>query len=145
MCPEVIDNATLMSARKQQFMESRAPKLGDEAAEFSWKMRRIRILAILPIAVMWVGLSVGGSAWPYFLLAMVVMWVPLVVLFCVYLWRMNQAASKALGITIDSKAEHSPPSKSPAYEEWCTKNGLTPYAASERFGRGKQSSGSRPS
>jgi len=136
-----------MSDRKAALMQQMAPKWGDEAAEYRWKMRRIQ-LAGLPLAIVVVCalLLRSSTALAWALLGLFcVCAVPLAVLMLVYVRRMNRAASRTLGVKVNWKAEHSPPQKSPAYEEWCTKNGLTPYAASEHYGRGKQPSGSRPS
>jgi len=116
-------------------METMAPKWGDEAAEYRWKMTGIQ-LAGLPLALV-VGAALllrseQGVAWVLFAVFVVVA-VPLSVMGTIYLRRMNRTASKTLGVQVTWKADSSPPPKSPAYEDWCNKNGLVPYGASKVF------------
>jgi hypothetical protein len=137
-----------MSFDKTRFIEPYAQKWGDEAAEYRWRIRSNAILLGVPAFVLlWCALllPVGVGVKVALLAVFFVLGASLFVSVLVFGRRMNRAASKTLGMTVGWKLDNSPPSKSPAYEEWCTKNGLTPYAASEHFGRGRQSSGSRPS
>jgi len=120
-------------------METMAPKWGDEAAEYRWKMTRIQ-LAGLPLALI-AGAAIllrseQAVAW-VLLAAFVILAVPLTVMGIIYLRRMNRAASKTLGVKVTWKADSSPPPKSPAYEKWCEQNGLVPYGASRAFGKAR--------
>lgn len=133
---------------KGRFVAGQAPKWGDKAAALMWKRQQDRrLLAVLVSLVFLVAVLSNMHkplAW-----ALLFIGVSIGLLVAVrtvnYGRKMYRAASETLGVAVDRRRGHAPPRRSPAYEEWCTKNGLTPYAASQRFGRGKQSSGSRPS
>lgn len=122
------------SQRKQRFMEDRAPRLGDEAAEYSWRLRTIRNLFWVPIVVTLASIVVPQSVHPYFVVAIPVLWFPLVIAFFWTVHQVNTAATRTLGVKVAGIAEHTPPLTSPRYEQWCTRNGLTPYAASDHYG-----------
>jgi hypothetical protein len=123
-----------MSERKQRFMEDRAPRLGDQAAEYSWRLRTIRNLFWVPIVVTLASIVVPQSVHTYFLVAIAVLWIPLATAFFWTVHRVNTAATRTLGVKVAGIAEHTPPRASPRYEQWCVRNGLTPYAASDRYG-----------
>jgi disulfide bond formation protein DsbB len=132
---------------KSHFVAGQAAKWGDKAAALMWKRQQDRrLLAVLVSLVFLVAvLSNIHKPLTWVLLFVGVSIGLLVAVRTVnYGQRMYRAASETLGVEVDWRRGHAPPRRSPAYEEWCTKNGLTPYAASERFGRGRQSSGSRP-
>jgi hypothetical protein len=126
------DTINPIPRRKQQLIGKVAPKWGDEAAGYAWKQRQLRLYAGPPLIIALIPFLGLRSIWPYCIGAFAILETPVVVLSFVYGHRMNVAASKCLGIKITWKAESCPPDSSPAYEEWCAKNGLTPYAASER-------------
>jgi hypothetical protein len=58
--------------------------------------------------------------------------------------KIYQAAAETLGVNVRRGRGNAPPRQPGAYEEWCARNGLTPFAASQFFGRGGQGSGLRP-
>jgi hypothetical protein len=41
--------------------------------------------------------------------------------------------ANAWGVKVSGIAEHTPPRTSSRYEQWCTRNGITPYAASKVY------------
>jgi hypothetical protein len=115
-------------------MEDRAPRLGDRAAEYSWRLRTIRNLLWVPIIVTLASIVVPQSVHPYFVVAIPVLWIPLTTAFFWTVHRVNTEATRTLGVKVAGIAEHTPPLTSPEYEQWCTRNGVTPYAASARYG-----------
>jgi hypothetical protein len=123
-----------LAHRKRQVMQTYAPKWGDEAAEDRWKMTCIQMTG-LPLALLGgASLLVRGELGLDLLAAFVVVGAPLALMMFVLLRRMNMAASEALGVRVTGKADSAPPAKSPDYEAWCEKHGITPYAASAKFG-----------
>ncbi len=123
-----------MSQRKQRFMQDRAPRVGDPAAEYSWRLRTIRNLFWVPIIVTLASIVVPQSVHSYFVVAIPVLWIPLAGAFFWTVHQVNSAASRTLGVKVAGIAEHIPPRTSPRYEQWCMRNGVTPFAASERYG-----------
>ena len=62
------------------------------------------------------------------------LWLALSAAFFWTVHQLNTAATRTLGVKVTGIAEHTPPRASPCYEQWCTSNGLIPYAASDRYG-----------
>ena len=126
-----------MPSTKENFVRPYAEKWGDEAAEYRWQIRIAAILlgapalALLVLALL---LPVGEGLRVGLLGCSVVLGASIFIIVLGRGRRMNVAAARALGVPVGWKADASPPSKSPAYEEWCRKNGLVPYGASVRFG-----------
>ena len=68
--------------------------------------------------------------WPtIFLIGLGIVFVVTSVRAIQYWHRMNEAASRSLGIKIDWRRGHHPPRKSAAYEAWCQAHNLDPYSA----------------
>jgi hypothetical protein len=100
-----------MSSRKQQLLEKTAPKWGDEAAEYRWKMMRIQMTG-LPLALLGgASLVVQGELGWALLAVFVLVGAPLAVLIFVYLRRMNLAASETLGVRVTGRADSAPPNR----------------------------------
>jgi hypothetical protein len=130
-----------MSEAKRRFIEAKAPRVGDEAAEYSWRLRRVRLLRVPPIVCFLLSClfrNTPAAAWTFFALG-VASSIPLVVLTRRYYSGFTRSASKALGIKVTWKAETNPPGTSPEYEDWCHRHGIQPYTASKRSGLGAPS------
>lgn len=123
-----------MSPRKERFMAEQAPRVGDQAAEYGWRLRTIRNLFWVPIVVTLVAIVVPKWAYSSLVVTYTVLWCVVLVAFLWTAHQHNAAATRTLGVRVTGIAEHTPPRVSPSYEQWCTSNGLTPYAASDRYG-----------
>lgn len=123
-----------MRTAKQRFMEATAPKWGDEAAEYRWKLRQLALSGVPAIIVFCCALLLHDrEAVAFTLLAVgALLSIPQVVPMFVCQRRMYAAAARTLGVEVGRHGENAPPKGSPAYEEWCENNGLIPFSASDR-------------
>jgi hypothetical protein len=124
---------TPVSSRKQRFLEATAPKMGDLAAEYAWKMEQIKLTSPLLIGLCAVSI-LTKSLYPLVVVVAVGLTCSVAMFRC--LVKLNRAASESLGVPINWKS--GPPRRSDAYERWCREVGLSPYAAPNRFGAGKR-------
>jgi hypothetical protein len=132
---------------ERRFIALVAPKWGDKAAIFMWKRRQLRHLLGVLVSLIYFVLEMGNIHHPltWILLfcganAVLVVGTRMVVNGRI----MYREASETLGIRVGKRGQR-PPWKSPAYENWCAKNKLIPYAASERFNKGDAISAPLPS
>lgn len=123
-------------ARKRR-IEMLAPKWGDEAAYYFWRVRTTQVLMVPLYARGLLALVLRSHSTIFWVLLslFVAGTLALTAVIVVYQRRMERAASNALGVQLSWRRGKHPPQKSPAYEEWCEVNGLTPYSASTRLSR----------
>jgi hypothetical protein len=112
-----------------------APKWGDEAVKNMWKRRQNRKLVATLVSLMFIIAVLNPKQ--------LGAWIIVAVGTCVCVWigtrnakygrKMYEAASDSLGIEVTRLNGQSPPTRLPAYEQWCDANDLAPYQASVRF------------
>jgi hypothetical protein len=121
------------SAAKAKFVRFWGPRIGDEAAAMRWSWANTLRLAYLLNFVSIPCLFLGVRAHITFLVVTgVAIYVgegALLVLGALRLKASNTVASNALGIRIGLGATPGPPRPAAAYERWCKKYDITPYAA----------------
>jgi hypothetical protein len=128
---------------RTRFMETFAPKWGDESSRYSWQLEKvylgmlISIFMLLPVAAALIGTGarIAGVACIVGLLALHILSFPVIVSIAK---RRDEAASRTLGFVVNGRPGNFPPKNSPQYEKWCEEKGLLPYAASGSYTRGPQ-------
>jgi hypothetical protein len=118
-------------ASKEWFIRDRAPKWGDEAAALGWRAEKVRRTMGIALALILLSFAAPSPAWPYLFGTGSLLAVAVVMLFGHTSAQMNRVASTTLGVEVGWRS--APPSHSPAYEEWCARLGLVPYAASDQY------------
>jgi hypothetical protein len=122
---------------KEKYLAVTAPKWGDEAAEYGWKLFQWAKWAaplFCFIATANIMVREGETAAGLGLaIATACLMTALGARVLVLQRKKFEAAGQTLGVPVNRRS--SPPSKAPAYLAWCRRNGITPYAASERFGK----------
>jgi len=122
-----------MPDRKYAFMRVNSPKMGDDAAEYYWKVVNLKALLIPYLFVGLLALVLNDPLIPF--IVMIVMGVPTIAAVLVYRRRGAAATARALGIKIGLSS--GPPRRDDEYRRWCDKVGLEPYSAPNRFGAGE--------
>jgi hypothetical protein len=121
------------SASKAKFVGFWGPRIGDEAAAMRWSWANTLRLAYLLNFVSIPCFFVGVWAFATFLVVLgVAIYLgqgALLVLGAVRLKASNRIARDALGMRIGLGATPGPPRPDAAYERWCKKHNITPYAA----------------
>jgi hypothetical protein len=120
-------------ASKAKFVGFWGPRLGDEAAAMRWSwantLRLAYLLNFVSIPCFFVGVRAHIALLVIAGVAIYTGQGALLVLGGIRLKASNRAASNALGTRIGFGATPGPPRPAAAYESWCVKYNITPYAA----------------
>ena len=128
--------------KADDFVGQWAPKIGDEAARLRWRGTVLLLRSYL-LNFVWIPCVIAGAKIPStpVLIVGVVVAVTAgvhIVLGGAKLRAANRVPGRLLGLRLGFGHVASPPRERNHYEDWCRRNGITPYAAGPPVGAGEK-------